>query len=153
MKKLAERNILEVVGRSGGVIMSGTDYNSDRNLDSFFITIRKPESEFSPTTMYHDYAKSTAIFHWETPGRTTVSSSEGQRYLKNLSKKMLFIRHSKKMKLDVTGQYDISAATSYYTFLGPVKNVLHYEGEKPIGIDFEMEYALPAEVYDYSRGA
>lgn len=32
-------------------------------------------------------------------------------------------------------------------------NVLQYEGEKPIGIDFEMEYALPADVYEYARGA
>jgi superfamily II DNA or RNA helicase len=147
------KQISAAIGRSGGVIMKGTDYNSERNLDSFFITIRKPEAEFSPTTMYHDYAKSPSIFHWETPGRTTVSSSDGQRYVKNLSKKMLFIRHSKKVKLDVTGQHDITAATSYYTFLGPVKNVLQYEGEKPIGIDFEMKYALPADVYDYARGA
>ena len=147
------KQISASIGRSGGVIMSGTDFNRERNLDSFFITIRKPEAEFSPSTMYKDYAKSPHVFHWETPGRTTVDSSEGQRYLLGLSKKMLFIRHSKKVRLDVTGQHDLPGATAYYTFLGPVKNVLGHESEKPIGIDFEMEYDLPADVYAYARGA
>lgn len=147
------KQISAAIGRNGGVIMSGTDYNMERNLDTFFITIRKPEAEFSPTTQYHDYAKSPGIFHWETPGRTMIDSSEGQRYLKDTSKKMLFIRHSKRVRLDVTGQHELSAMTSYYTFLGPVEKVLGYESEKPIGIDFKMAYDLPAEVFSYAKGA
>lgn len=147
------KQISAAIGRSGGVIMSGTDFNKDRNLDSFFITIRKPEAEFSPTTQYHDYAKSPHIFHWETPGRTTVDSTEGRRYLNGLSRKMLFIRHSKRVRLDVTGQHDLPATAAYYTFLGPVNSVLGYESERPIGIDFEMEYDLPADVFAYAKGA
>ncbi|MBQ6471328.1 MAG: DUF3427 domain-containing protein [Victivallales bacterium] len=147
------KQISAAIGRSGSVIMSGTDFNRERNLDSFFITIRKTEAEFSPSTMYHDYAKSPQIFHWETPGRTTLISDEGKRYLTNRSRKMLFIRHSKTVRRDITGEYELNPTNAFYTFLGPVKSILSHENEAPIGIDFEMEYDLPAEVFEYSKGA
>ena len=147
------KQISAAIGRSGSVIMSGTDFNRERNLDSFFITIRKTEAEFSPSTMYHDYAKSPQIFHWETPGRTTLMSDEGKRYLTNRSRKMLFIRHSKTVRRDITGEYELNPTNAFYTFLGPVKSILSHENEAPIGIDFEMEYDLPAEVFEYSKGA
>ena len=43
--------------------------------------------------------------------------------------------------------------TPNYIFLGPVKRVISYEGECPIGIDYELTYPIPADVYDHARGA
>ena len=145
--------ISAALGRGGGVIMTGTDYNRERNVDSFFVTRIKDERDFSPTTMYKDYAKTLKVFHWQSPSRTTVLSSEGQRYINDASKKMLFIRQSKQHKLDITGNYSIAPTTSNYIFLGPVSKVLSHEGECPISFDFELQYPMPADVYDFARGA
>ena len=57
------------------------------------------------------------------------------------------------MQMDITGSYPIGNQTSNYIFLGPVKRVLDYEGECPIGIDYELKYPIPANVYEYARGA
>lgn len=147
------QQISAALGRAGGVIMCGTDFNRERNVDTFFITRIKDEKDFSPTTMYEDYAKTPAIFHWQSPGRTTIASSEGQRYITNASKKMLFLRQTKRTRLDITGIYPIGSMSASYVFLGPVSKVLSHEGEKPISFDFELEYAMPANVFDFARGA
>ena len=67
--------------------------------------------------------------------------------------KMLFIRQSKRKQMDITGSYPIGNQTSNYIFLGPVNRVLNHEGECPIGIDYELKYPIPADVYEYARGA
>ncbi len=33
----------------------GVWYSSDRNIDAFFVTLKKSEADYSPTTMYRDY--------------------------------------------------------------------------------------------------
>lgn len=147
------KQISAAIGQNGSVIMQGINYNRHTQLDSFFVTINKSETEFTPSTMYQDYAKSPKIFHWETPSRMTTDTREVQRYLDDNSTKMIFIRQNKKANLDVTGQYDISNSTSYYTFLGPVKKALGHENENPVGIDFEMEYEIPADVFAYAKGS
>ena len=121
--------------------------------DSFFITRLKGDKDFSPTTMYKDHAKSQMIFHWESPNNTTLISEPGKRYVSDDSVKMLFIRQSKHKQMDITGAYPIGSQTSNYVFLGPVNRVLSHEGECPIGIDYELKYPIPADVYEYARGA
>jgi len=49
--------------------------------DAFLITLTKSETDYSPTTMYQDYAISPSLFHWETQSQTTVTSPTGQRYM------------------------------------------------------------------------
>ena len=34
----------------------GVKYFKDKNLDIFFITLNKSEKDFSPSTLYEDYA-------------------------------------------------------------------------------------------------
>ena len=50
-------------------------------LFAFLITLKKSDTDFSPTTMYRDYAISTDLFHWESQSTTSVDSPTGQRYL------------------------------------------------------------------------
>jgi hypothetical protein len=47
--------------------------------DLLFITLRKSEALFSPSTRYRDLALGPALFHWESQSTTTASSSTGQR--------------------------------------------------------------------------
>ncbi len=50
-------------------------------LDLLFVTLRKSEALFSPTTRYRDLALGPSLFHWESQSTTTAASATGQRYL------------------------------------------------------------------------
>ena len=39
-----------------------------------FITLRKSEALFSPSTRYRDLALGPALFHWESQSTTTTAS-------------------------------------------------------------------------------
>lgn len=41
----------------------GVLYLSDKKTDMFFITLNKPEKDYSETTMYDDYAIDDQYFH------------------------------------------------------------------------------------------
>ena len=52
--------------------------------DVFFIDLHKAERDYSPTTMYRDYAINRELFHWEsqsrqTPRQPTVSATSTTR--------------------------------------------------------------------------
>ncbi len=147
------KQIYAALGTNGMTQMGGVYYSRIRRADAFFITRLKGDRDFSPTTMYKDHAKSQTIFHWESPNNTTLISEPGKRYISDDCVKMLFIRQSKRKQMDITGSYPIGNHTSNYVFLGPIRRVLSHEGECPIGIDYELEYPIPADVYEYARGA
>ena len=39
------------------------------NSDLFFVTLEKSERDYSPSTLYKDYAISPTLFHWDLPSR------------------------------------------------------------------------------------
>jgi hypothetical protein len=49
--------------------------------DLLFITLRKSEALFSPSTRYRDLALGPSRFHWESQSTTTATSATGQRYI------------------------------------------------------------------------
>ncbi len=61
---------------------------ADRNVDAFFITLKKSEADYSPTTMYADYPISRDLFHWESQSTTSVNSPTGRRYLDGSSDRL-----------------------------------------------------------------
>ncbi len=152
-RSYSSKQIAAALGTDGMTIQGGVYFNRSKSADTFFITRLKGDRDFSPTTMYKDHAKSQTIFHWESPNNTTLISVPGKRYISDDCMKMLFIRQSKRKQMDITGSYPIGNQTSNYVFLGPVNRVLGYEGECPIGIDYELKYPIPADVYEYARGA
>lgn len=114
----------------------GVLYVPELNVDAFFITLRKTEERFSPTTMYRDYPISQELFHWESQSTTTVNSKTGQRYLTGSSTVLLFVREEQK---DDFG-------TSPYLYLGPATYVSH-QGERPIAITWRIDRPMPAELF------
>lgn len=44
----------------------GVYYFDEHNVDAFFITLKKSEADYSPSTMYADYPISRDLFHWES---------------------------------------------------------------------------------------
>ena len=67
--------------RNPNSFREGVWYSHDHNVDAFFVTLKKSEADYSPTTMYRDYPISPTLFHWESQSTTSVASPTGQRYL------------------------------------------------------------------------
>lgn len=114
----------------------GVLYVKDENVDAFFITLKKSEAAFSPSTMYRDYPISDELFHWESQSGTTVASPTGQRYLSGRSDVLLFVREEKENEF----------GTSPYLFLGTAKFVQHV-GERPIAITWRLERPMPSDFF------
>ncbi|WP_168582820.1 DUF3427 domain-containing protein [Gephyromycinifex aptenodytis] len=105
-------------------------------VDAFFVTLKKSEAAYSPTTMYADYPISPTLFHWESQSGTTLASPTGQRYLSGTSTVLLFVRREKSTEF----------GTAPYLFLGRARYVSHH-GERPIAITWRLDTAMPAELY------
>ena len=115
-----------------------------RKLDLFFADINKSEQDFSPTTMYEDYALTDRLFHWQSQSQTSADSPTGQRYINHRQQgytPLLFIRNRKRLD---------NGLTSPYFFAGPLRYKRH-EGSKPMSIVWELENALPARTLSWAR--
>ncbi|USQ81238.1 DUF3427 domain-containing protein [Ornithinimicrobium faecis] len=124
------------MSRKPNSFREGVLYEPDLNVDAFFVTLKKTDDGFSPTTMYRDYPISQELFHWESQSVTSVASKTGQRYVTGSSTVLIFVREEKKDEF----------GTSPYLFLGPATYVSH-EGEKPIAITWRLDTPMPGEVF------
>jgi superfamily II DNA or RNA helicase/HKD family nuclease len=122
--------------RNPNSFREGVWYSQDLNIDTFFVTLRKSEADYSPTTMYRDYPISPTLFHWESQSTTSVNSKTGQRYLTGSSNVLIFARHEQKDEF----------GTSPYLFLGPAHYASH-TGDRPIAITWRLEHALPTDFF------
>lgn len=116
----------------------GVKYFDDRLTDVFLINLNKSEKDFSPSTMYEDYAINDELFHWQTQSSLSGTSQTALRYINHESMGSnisLFVREYKK-----TG-----AHTSAYTFLGDAKYVEHH-GNKPISFVWKLRHKIPANL-------
>lgn len=114
----------------------GVKHFKEKKVDAFFITLNKSEKDYSPSTLYEDYAINERLFHWQSQSRTTVESEMGQRYINHLStgnKIILFVRENKKK----------DGLTSAYTYLGEAEYVSHM-GNSPISFVWKLKEEIPA---------
>lgn len=116
----------------------GVKYLEEKRTDIFLINLNKSEKDFSPSTMYEDYAINDRLFHWQSQSKDRQSSAKIQRYIHHKDTGnliSLFIREYKK-----TGSY-----TAPFTFLGNADYVRH-EGEKPVSFIWRLHNPLPADL-------
>lgn len=121
----------------------GVYFNKATNCNLLFVTLNKSEKEYSPSTMYKDYAISESLFHWQTQSNTRPSTKKGQRHIKHQEKgitPLLFVRNSKK---------DERGETEPYFFVGQAK-IKKWEGSQPMDIIWKVEEPLPADIYKAS---
>ncbi len=131
--------------RTPSTMREGVAWCDDVQADAFLITLKKSERDYSPTTMYRDFALSPELFHWESQSMISSSSPTGQRYIHHRERGshiLLFVREAKTNAL----------GTSPYVFLGPAYYVSH-EGEKPMAITWRLHTPMPTEVYQASTVA
>ena len=115
-------------------VMQGVAYVEALDVDVLFVTLRKSEAEFSPTTTYRDYPINATTFHWESQSTTSLASRTGQRYVTSASRVLLFVREQQKNDF----------GTSPYLNLGRVRCESH-RGERPIAITWTLDTPMPSE--------
>ena len=113
----------------------GVLWIQEESGDGLAFTLDKSEGNFSPTTMYRDYAINRELIHWESQSNTRSSSPTGQRYCNhavNGSHIMLFARENTEERS--------------FWFLGPATYVDH-QSEKPMAITWKLSTPLPGDLY------
>jgi hypothetical protein len=118
----------------------GVLWHEPSQCDLLFITLRKSEALFSPSTRYRDLALGPALFHWESQSTTTATSPTGQRYIHHAtrgSRVLLFMREQRKQD----GRP--GAPTEPFVCLGFARYESH-EGERPMAIRWRLEREIPA---------
>ncbi|AXF58018.1 DUF3427 domain-containing protein [Salicibibacter kimchii] len=113
----------------------GVKHFQYKKTDAFFITLNKSEKDFSPSTLYEDYAMNEQLFHWQSQSTVTPSSKTAKRYINHRENNhhiMLFVREYKKL----------NGYTSPYIFLGTADYVQH-SGSKPIDFVWRLRREMP----------
>jgi superfamily II DNA or RNA helicase len=121
---------------SSPAFREGVKHFEDKNLDIFFITLNKSEKEFSPSTLYDDYAVNEQLFHWETQSRVAEGSKIAERYINHKKRNhqiALFVREYKKE----------NGYTSPFVFLGTAEYVSH-SGSKPMSFVWRLKEEMPS---------
>ncbi|MER6618439.1 DEAD/DEAH box helicase [Streptomyces xantholiticus] len=145
----SREEILPALGQSfiGGFMpghfREGVRWCESIQTDALLITLEKDEKDFSPQTRYRDYAVNNFRFHWESQNQTSESSPTGMRYKQHKERGthvLLFVRRYK--NTDIGGPQP-------WMLLGPAEFVDH-KGSKPMGITWELQHEIPADVWSYS---
>ncbi len=130
-------------GVKAKVTQGGVLWVTEAQSNAFFIDLHKAERDYSPTTMYRDYAINRDLFHWESQSRQAPHQPTVQRYIDHRregTEVLLFVRQSKRWEL----------GTQPFTFLGPVDYVSH-EGERPVKFTWKLRTPMPAELFESAR--
>ncbi len=121
----------------------GVAENKLLNTELLFIDLIKSQMDFSPTTLYDDYAISETLFHWQSQNSAAPNKGKGLTYVKH--KKLgkiilLFVREAKQ---------DAFKNTMSYVFLGEGHLIEHY-GSKPMSIKWELTEPMPPYLWKVS---
>jgi hypothetical protein len=114
----------------------GAAENKRLNTEILFINLIKSEENFSPTTMYDDYAISETLFHWQSHNAYGPETTKGLSYIKhqeNKKKILLFVREKAS---------DENGNTLGYVFIGEGA-FRDTEGSKPMSIKWELSEPIP----------
>ena len=114
----------------------GVAWIKDLNTELLFIDLIKSEEDFSPSTLYQDYAISERLFHWQTQNSARPDQGKGLSYINHvkLGKRiLLFVRERNE---------DEYKNTMSYVFLGEATFVEYY-GSKPMSITWELNEPMP----------
>ncbi|MDR4506436.1 MAG: DUF3427 domain-containing protein [Candidatus Scalindua sp.] len=117
-------------------IREGVAFSKEKNTELLFVTLIKSEKDFSPTTLYNDFAISETIFHWQSQNEAKPDSGKGLSYIqhKERGKKiLLFVREKNKDEFGITMSF---------VFLGEGNLIDHY-GSKPMSIQWKLNEPMP----------
>ena len=122
----------------------GSALNKNLNVEALFVTLKKTEKEYSPTTMYEDYAVNKTLFHWQSQNSISPDSPKGESYIKHkdIGKKiLLFVREQ---------NVDEYGFTMSYTFLGETE-FIKSKGAKPMSVEWRLHEPMPSYILKESQ--
>ena len=108
----------------------------DQNIELLFVTLDKNEKQFSPTTMYHDYAINEHLFHWQSQNSARPDRGKGLSYIQHRETKkrlFLFVREQTK---------DEYGRTMGFVNYGEVGYVKHSDSQ-PMNVTWKLHKAMP----------
>ena len=103
---------------------------ANANTELLFVTLNKCEKQFSATTMYHDYAISPTLFHWQTQNSARPNSGQGLGYITQQETKKTFLLFVREQGKDENGR------TMGFVNFGPV-DFVKYEGSQSMNITWK----------------
>ncbi|WP_034638315.1 DUF3427 domain-containing protein, partial [Chitinivibrio alkaliphilus] len=107
------------------------------NTELLFVTLKKTDKRFSPTTLYHDYAINETLFHWQSQNSARPDRGKGLSYVRHKESGktiLLFVREQ---------SYDEYRRAMGFINLGPVSLQSHH-GSQPMNITWELQTPLPS---------
>lgn len=121
----------------------GVALNKETNTEALFITLKKSEKEYSPTTLYDDYAINEYLFHWQSQNATSPESPKGRSYINHE-------QQDKQILIFVREQNDDEFGfTMSYVFLGKA-NYVNSSGSKPMNVEWLLSEPMPAYIWKES---
>jgi superfamily II DNA or RNA helicase len=114
----------------------GAAENKKLNTEILFINLIKSEENFSPTTMYDDYAISETLFHWQSHNAYGPKTPKGLSYINHVEinkKILLFVREKAS---------DERGNTMGYVFIGE-GIFIDTEGSRPMSVKWELSEPIP----------
>ncbi|MHA4895777.1 DEAD/DEAH box helicase [Pedobacter sp. PWIIR3] len=121
----------------------GVIRNHSLNSEALLFTLKKSEKEYSPTTLYDDYAINEVLFHWQSQNAASPNNPSGKAYIQQ-------DQTGKHILLFVREQNDDEYGnTMGYVFLGKA-NFMSSTGEKPMNIEWKLEEPMPAYIWKES---
>ena len=124
-------------------IREGVALSKEKNTELLFITLNKSEKDFSPTTLYEDFAISENLFHWQTQNSVRLESGKGLSYINHINDGKIILLFVREKNEDEYGN------TMASVFLGEVKLLEHY-GSKPMSIKWELKEPMPPYLWKVS---
>ncbi len=121
--------------KSKPAFREGAKYFEKEKVDTLFVTLNKSEKDYSPSTLYEDYALNETLFHWQSQSLTASDSVAGRRYREHESRGnqiLLFARESRVK----------DGVVMPFTYLG----TCHYRshtGSKPMSVLWELDRPIP----------
>ena len=113
------------------------------NIELMFVTLNKNEKQFSPTTMYHDYAINEYLFHWQSQNSARPDRGKGKEYIhhKEIGKRLfLFVREQTR---------DEYGRTMGFVNFGEVDYISH-TGSQPMNINWKLRTPMPSFMWQHT---
>lgn len=145
--RYTRQEVIAALGHAAGpkpkVTQGGILWVPEAASDVFFVDLRKSERDYSPTTMYRDYAINRELFHWESQSRQAPHQPTVRRYIEHARRGtsiLLFVREHRRDDL----------GTAPFHFLGPATYVSHL-GERPVAFTWRLQTPMPEELFEVAR--
>ena len=112
----------------------GVRYDQASKADIFAYTLRKAERDFSPPTMYRDFAMRRDLMHWESQSTLREGAPTAQRYIHHADQGTSVLLFARPTKDDRA-----------FTCLGTATHVEH-RNERPIAFVWKLDLRSPGDL-------